>query len=83
MGNWGYSLQEVNGCAYRVYRAEKGDLRGMCLQPRPLHALAMQGKNQAVNKLVSVFIPAALGVTAIAMLVDGCHKIYTGKGKLE
>ena len=55
----------------------------MCLQPRPLHALAMQGKNQAVNKLVSVFIPAALGVTAIAMLVDGCHKIYTGKGKLE
>ena len=44
---------------------------------------AVQGKNPAVNRVFSVFIPSALGLTAVALLVDGCHKIYTGKGKLE
>lgn len=43
----------------------------------------MQGKNPAVNRIVTVVVPSVLGLAALAVLVDGAHKLYTGKGKME
>ncbi|CAL8461803.1 g1334 [Coccomyxa elongata] len=43
----------------------------------------LQGKNAAVNRLASVVVPSVLGLAALAVVVDGAHKLYTGKGKME
>jgi len=43
----------------------------------------LQGKNLAVNRFASVIVPGVIGATAIVMLVNGAHKLYTGQGKLE
>jgi len=43
----------------------------------------LQGKNQAVNRFASVIVPGVLFSAAAVMLVNGCHKLYTGQGKLE
>ncbi len=42
-----------------------------------------QGKNAAVNRLASVVVPSVLGLAALAVVIDGAHKLYTGKGKME
>ena len=47
------------------------------------HAMVLQGKNPAVNRIASVIVPGVLGAAAIVMLVNGAHKLYTGQGKME
>ncbi len=46
-------------------------------------SVSTQGKNPAVNRLASVVVPSVLGLAALAVVIDGAHKLYTGKGKME
>ncbi|EIE25235.1 hypothetical protein COCSUDRAFT_52803 [Coccomyxa subellipsoidea C-169] len=43
----------------------------------------LQGKNPAVNRLVTVVVPSMMGLAALTLVIDSAHKLYTGKGKLE
>ncbi|KAK9908845.1 hypothetical protein WJX75_003648 [Coccomyxa subellipsoidea] len=43
----------------------------------------LQGKNPAVNRLVTVVVPSVMGLAALGVIIDSAHKLYTGKGKME
>lgn len=46
-------------------------------------AVLLQGKNPAVNRVATVVVPCMIGAGALVMLFNGCHKLYTGTGKME
>lgn len=48
-----------------------------------ISVVLVQGKNPAVNRLMTVVIPSVMGVAALAVIADSAHKLYTGKGKME
>lgn len=45
--------------------------------------VSLQGKNPAVNRLVTVVVPSVMGLAALGVIIDSAHKLYTGKGKME